>query len=133
MSNPFTLKELYDFSTSGFDTTYIKTGGNQTNKSIAQNSNSNLRTGIYATYKAKVEVISLSSDGNFIEFGLGGSDVEKFDAEYIKEFGIKRLFTLYKPINNEPTGIYFEKVVIWDNYQTIKSTYVLKDGKWYRQ
>jgi hypothetical protein len=132
MSNPFTMQELYGISTTDFDAAYIKSGGKQTNKAIRKNLNSNLTTGIYATNGVKVDVISASSKATeeFISFGLGGG-IDEFNDEFIKEYSIKRLFTLYKPISNETSGINFKKIIIWDTYPTPKNTYILKDGKWY--
>jgi hypothetical protein len=127
MSNPFTLKELYSFTTS----TMIPKGGTVGAAKI--DSITNLYTYYQATIGEKIEVISINSGQISIGISWCGDIMCFFEREEGISYNPKRLFTLYKPSGNEPTGVYFEKIIIWDTYKTPKYTFALKDGKWYKQ
>jgi hypothetical protein len=122
MSNPFTLKDLYDFATSD------KRGDEACGGDW--NTISKLCTFKYAKIGRKVEIVSttkclLNSDMVYQGF------MTIFNTGYASEYNPKRLFTLYKPTKNNSAGINFEKIIIWETYSTPKNTYILKDGKWY--
>ena len=125
LSKPFTLRDLYNLSTS----TEVPTGGVISKSAL--NSDSKFYTYIEATIGSKIEAISIKK--GIVPFGVSWDGILSFfKNEYRGEYEPKRLFTLYKPLLSEPNEIYFEKIVFWATNETVRNTYYYYKGYWYQ-
>ena len=124
MSNPFTLKDLYNLAISKDVPSGSEIGGGGIN-TVTNN----------FTFKSvivgqKVEIVSTIEGVLSMEIGRNGF-MTIFRDEYVAKYNPIRLFTLYKPSILNSNEVYFEKIIIWESFLIPKNIFVFKEGKWY--
>jgi hypothetical protein len=124
MSNPFTLKDLYNLATKKD----LPSGSKNVEYAFNEVTKNLIIKG--AIVGQKVEIISTiySDIENQILFD---GFMTIFGEEYAAKYHPKRLFTLYKPSMINSNGVYFEKIIIWESFSIPKNIFVFKEGKWY--